>query len=90
MTHDWLAVALVPAVVVVTVPLGTKQVDWHAAADALQFIMQVVVVEVCAKRILSPADARPTKPVIAIPASSSANPRMNPPTGQSSSDNIAR
>jgi hypothetical protein len=49
--HEPLAVALLS---VVAAPLGgepgTTQAAWQVAAAALQLIMQLVVVEVCAKR----------------------------------------
>jgi hypothetical protein len=41
---------------------GTKQLDWHAAACELHTIMQVVIAEVCARRILPGADAAPPTP----------------------------
>jgi hypothetical protein len=71
MVHDVLAVRLGPgvwacAIVDVVEPTagagGTKQVVWQVAACALQVIMQFVVVEDCAKRIFSPADASLPKP----------------------------
>jgi hypothetical protein len=56
--HDWLAVVLllgsgVPAAAAeLTGALGgTTQVVWQLAAWELQVIMQLVVVELCAKRI---------------------------------------
>jgi hypothetical protein len=58
---------------------GTKQPVWHVAACALQVIMQLVVVEVCAKRIFSPADAAPTKPATATTMNRTA--RMPASTG---------
>jgi di/tricarboxylate transporter len=39
---------------------GTTQFDWHVAAAALQVIMQLVTVNVCASRILA-AFAVPAK-----------------------------
>jgi len=36
---------------------GTTQFDWHAADCALQSIIQFVVVELCASRVISAADA---------------------------------
>ncbi len=69
MTHDVLAVGLAPgdwAWAIVVEPAagagGKKQVVWQVAACALQLIMQFVVVDDCAKRIFSPADAAPAKP----------------------------
>jgi type III secretory pathway component EscS len=51
--HDTLAVALL---VVVAAPVGavpgTTQALWQLAACELQFIMQLVVVELCASRIV--------------------------------------
>lgn len=51
--HDTLAVALL---VVVAAPIGavpgTTQAVWQLAACELQVIMQLVVVEVCASRIV--------------------------------------
>jgi hypothetical protein len=73
-THDVLAVGLEPGAWACAIPVlveptvgagGTKQLAWHVAACALQVIMQFVVVEVCAKRIFSPADAAPAKPATA-------------------------
>ena len=60
---------------------GTKQAAWHIAACELQVIMQLVVVEVCAKRIFSPADAALTKPPTATTASRTAPHRMTASTG---------
>jgi hypothetical protein len=71
MTHDVLAVGLEPGlwacvIVVAVEPTdgapGTKQAAWQVAACALHVIMQFVVVEVCARRIFSPADASAAKP----------------------------
>ena len=90
MTHDVLAVGLEPgawacAIAVVVEPTegagGTKQVVWQVAACALQVIMQFVVVEVCAKRIFSPADAAPAKPATATTANRTAKHRMAASTG---------
>jgi hypothetical protein len=70
-----LPTAVVAALVVVVVPVdaaaapGTTQVAWHVAACELQAIMQVVVVNVCAKRIFSPANAALANPPIAGPSS---------------------
>lgn len=77
MMHDVLDVELGPAVwawaiAVVVEPTdgacGTKQAAWHVAACALQVIMQLVVVELCAKRIFSPTDAALAKPATATTA----------------------
>jgi hypothetical protein len=88
MTHDVLAVGLGPGVwdcAIVVEPAdgtgGRKQVVWHVAACALQVIMQFVVVEDCAKRILSPADASPAKPATATTANRTAKHRMAASTG---------
>jgi hypothetical protein len=88
MTHDVLAVGLGPAVwacAIVVEPAdgagGKKQVDWQVAACALQVIMQVVVVEVCAKRIFSPADTALAKPATATTANKTAKHRMAASTG---------
>jgi hypothetical protein len=86
--HDVLAVGLEPgiwacAIVVLVEPTvgagGTKQAAWHVAACALQVIMQFVVVEVCAKRIFSPADTAPAKPATATTMNRTA--RMPASTG---------
>ena len=90
MTHDVLAVGLEPglwacAIAVDVEPTGgapgTKQVVWQVAACALHVIMQFVVVEVCAKRIFSPADASPAKPATATTANRTAKHRMAAPIG---------
>ena len=90
MTHVMLAVGLGPgawacAIAVVVEPAagagGMKQAAWHVAACALQVIMQFVVVEVCAKRILSPADAAPAKPATATTMNRTAKHRMTASTG---------
>jgi len=90
MTHDVLAVGLEPgdcacAIVDDVEPIdgadGTKQAAWHVAACALQVIMQFVVVEVCARRIFSPADASLTKPAAATTANRTAQHRMTASTG---------
>ena len=91
MTHDVLAVGLAPAVwawaiAVVVDPTdgagGTKQAAWHVAACALHVIMQlVVVVEDCAKRIFSPADAALEKPATATTTNRTAKHRMAAPIG---------
>jgi hypothetical protein len=90
MTQVMLAVELGPgawacAIVDVVEPTagagGTKQAAWHIAACELQVIMQLVVVEVCAKRIFSPADAALTKPPTATTASRTAPHRMTASTG---------
>ena len=90
MTHDVLAVGLGPgvwacAIVDVVEPTagagGKKQVVWQVAACALQVIMQFVVVEDCAKRIFSPADAAPAKPATATTANRTAKHRMAASTG---------
>jgi hypothetical protein len=60
---------------------GTKQVVWQVAACALQVIMQFVVVEDCAKRIFSPADAAPAKPTTATTVNRTAKHRMTASTG---------
>jgi hypothetical protein len=60
---------------------GTKQVVWQVAACALQVIMQFVVVEDCAKRIFSPADAAPAKPATATTMNRTAKHRMTASTG---------
>jgi hypothetical protein len=60
---------------------GTKQVVWQVAACALQVIMQFVVVEDCAKRIFSPADAAPVKPATATTVNRTAKHRMTASTG---------
>ena len=90
MTHDVLAVGLEPgdwacAIAVVVEPTegagGTKQAAWQFAACALQVIMQFVVVEVCARRIFSPAGAALAKPATATTANRTAKHRMTAPTG---------
>jgi hypothetical protein len=90
MTHDVLDVALGPglwawAIADVVEPTagagGTKQAAWHVAACALQVIMQLVVVEDCAKRIFSPADAALAKPATATTANRTAKHRMAAPIG---------
>ena len=90
MTHVMLAVELGPgawacAIVDVVEPTGgadgTKQAAWHIAACALQVIMQFVVVELCAKRIFSPADAALAKPATATTANRTAKHRMAAFTG---------
>ncbi len=68
-----LPTAVVAALVVVVAPVdaapGTTQVAWHVAACELHAIMQVVVVDVCARRIFSPADAALANPATATPSS---------------------
>jgi len=90
MTHVMLAVELGPgvwacAIAVVVEPSdgagGTKQAAWHIAACELQVIMQLVVVEDCAKRIFSPADASLAKPTTVTTASRTAQHRMTASTG---------
>lgn len=90
MTHDVLAVELGPglwacAIADVVEPTdgagGTKQAAWQVAACALQVIMHFVVVEVCARRIFSPADAAPAKPATATTANTTAKHRMAASTG---------
>ena len=88
MTHDVLAVGLEPgawACAIVVDPSagagGTKQAAWQVAACALQVIMQFVVVEDCAKRIFSPADAALAKPPTATNANTTAKHRMAASTG---------
>jgi hypothetical protein len=90
MTQVMLAVELGPgawacAIVDVVEPTagagGTKQAAWHIAACELQVIMQLVVVEVCARRIFSPADASLAKPANATTASRTAQHRMTASTG---------
>ena len=90
MTHDVLDVELGPgdwacAIAVVVEPTdgagGTKQAAWHVAACELQTIMQVVVAEVCAKRIFAPADASLAKPPTATTANRTAKNRMAASTG---------
>jgi hypothetical protein len=80
--HDAVEVALlvVVAALVGAVP-GTRQVVWHVAACELQAIMQLVTIEVCAKRIFSPADASPAKPATATMANTTAKHRMSASTG---------
>src|SRR5271163_2036881 len=65
--QDTLALALPTAVAapVGAVP-GTTQLDWQLAAAELQVIMQVVVVEVCARRIFAPAATPVPAPPSAI------------------------
>jgi hypothetical protein len=86
--HDVLAVGFEPGVWACAIAVepaagagGKKQVVWHVAACALQAIMQFVVVEVCARRIFSPADAAPAKPATATTASRTAQHRMTASTG---------
>jgi hypothetical protein len=90
MTHVMLAVELGPgawacAIADVVEPTagagGTKQAAWHIAACELQVIMQLVVVEDCAKRIFSPADASLAKPTTVTTASRTAQHRMTASTG---------
>ena len=97
MTHDVLAVGLEPgawacAIADVVEPRagagGTKQVVWQVAACALQVIMQLVVVELCAKRIFSPAGAAPTKPATVATAHRMAKHRMTASTGLQSSSTL--
>ena len=89
MTHDVLDVGLGPgvwacAIADVVEPTagagGTKQAAWHVAACALQVIMHFLVVEDCAKRIFSPADAALAKPATAT-ANRTAKHRMISSTG---------
>jgi hypothetical protein len=93
MTHDMLAVELGPgvwacAIAVDVVPTGgadgTKQAAWQVAACALHVIMQRVVVEVCARRIFSPADASPAKPATTTTAKRTAQHRMTASTDRQS------
>jgi hypothetical protein len=97
MTQVMLAVGLGPgvwacAIAVVVEPTdgagGTKQADWHIAACELQVIMQFVVVEDCAKRIFSPADAALTKPATATTANRTAPHLMAASTGLQSSSTL--
>jgi hypothetical protein len=90
MTHEVLAVTLGPGVcacvkVDVVEPTdgadGTKQAAWHVAACELQVIMQVVVADVCAKRIFAPAETSVANPAIASTANRTAKPRMTASTG---------
>jgi hypothetical protein len=90
MTHEVLDVALGPgvwawAIGVVVEPTagagGTKQAAWHVAACALHVIMQLVVVEDCAKRIFLSADAALAKPTTATTANRTAKHRMAASTG---------
>jgi len=90
MTHVMLAVELGPGawacaiddVVEPTVGAGgTKQAAWQVAACALHVIMQFVVVEDCARRIFSPANASLAKPATAATASRTAKHRMTASTG---------
>jgi hypothetical protein len=90
MTHEVLDVELGPgvwawAIAVVVEPTagagGTKHAAWHVAACALQVIMQLVVVEDCAKRIFSPADAALAKPATATTTNRTAKHRMAAPIG---------
>jgi hypothetical protein len=90
MTHDVLDVALGPglwawAIADVVEPTagagGTKQATWHIAACPLQVIMQLVVVEDCARRIFSPADAALAKPATATTTNRTAKHRMAAPIG---------
>jgi hypothetical protein len=90
MTHVMLAVELGPgawacAIDDVVEPTagagGTKQALWHIAACELQVIMQLVVVEDCARRIFSPADASLAKPATVTTASTTAQHRMTASTG---------
>ena len=80
--HDALAVALlvVVAALVGAVP-GTTQAVWQVAACELQVIMQFVTVEVCAKRIFSPADVSVANPATATMANRTAKHRMPASTG---------
>src|SRR5580704_17119816 len=96
MTHDVLAVGLEPGLWACTIAVdvgptggapGTKQVVWQVAACALHVIMQFVVVEVCAKRIFSPADAALAKPATATTANRTAKHRMAASTGLQSPSN---
>jgi hypothetical protein len=93
--HDWLAMALVVvvaapvgAVPVGAVPVGaapvcavpgTTQADWQVAACELQAIMQFVVVEVCASRIVLSlaADVLTANPAIAAATKTKAKPRTS-------------
>jgi hypothetical protein len=90
MTHEVLDVALGPglwawAIADVVEPTagagGTKQAAWHVAACALHVIMQVVVLEDCARRIFLPADAASAKPTTATTANRTANHRMTASIG---------
>jgi hypothetical protein len=90
MVHDVLEAALGPglwawAIAELVEPAagagGTKQAAWHVAACALHVIMQFVVVEDCAKRIFSPADASLAKPATATTANRTAKHRMAALTG---------
>jgi hypothetical protein len=80
--HDAVDVALlvVVAALVGAVP-GTTQAVWQAAACELQAIMQLVVVELCAKRIFSAAAAPPAQPATTIAANTTAKHRMSASTG---------
>jgi len=88
MAHDVLAVGLGPGVCACAIGVeptagagGKKHVVWQVAACALHVIMQFVVVEDCARRIFSPADASLTKPATATTASRTAQHRMTASTG---------
>jgi hypothetical protein len=75
---DGLALALVLGIVVgapLWMVVGTVQVCWQDANDELQLIMQFVVVDVCARRILAPAAA---PPVAAANDATTANAIPNP------------
>jgi hypothetical protein len=66
------AVLTLALLVVVAAPVGgapgVRHVVWQVAACELQTIMHVVVVEVCAKRILPAADAALASAATAKPA----------------------
>jgi hypothetical protein len=88
MVHDVLADGLAPGVwacAIVVEPSagagGTKQAAWHVAACELQVIMQLVVVEDCARRIFSPAGASPAQPATATTVNRTAQHRMTASTG---------
>jgi hypothetical protein len=76
-THVVLVFALLVAVAapVGGVP-GTRQLDWHAAACELQVIMQFVVAELCASRILPAANAKFADAAITSAAKRMLTPRM--------------
>jgi hypothetical protein len=63
---------------------GTTHVVWHVAAWALQVIMQLVTVEVCASRILPSANAwcAAAASIAAAARRRIAKLRMRPPTAR--------
>jgi hypothetical protein len=63
--------------------VGTTHPVWHVAAWALQVIMQLVTIDVCASRILPSANALCTAAaLIAAAARRIAKRRMRPPTAR--------